>query len=131
MLSSFLVCEAAHDIHEKAAFSKWGNTGPYRAKSKKNVRNNSDQLVNNANNKLISDAKDMASIPNLTFTRVFTEEDNAIIPLNIFQGLDEEKLIITEIQAHEVPKYLPKIDPIKSVGPDEISPLLLKKCFTQ
>ena len=70
----------------------------------------------------------MASIFNLTFSRIFAEEDKADIPtpLNIFQGPDEEKLIITEIEAHEVRKYLHKIDSNKSIGPDEISPRLLK-----
>ena len=59
---------------------------------------------------------------------VYTEEGKADIPTpsNIFQGPDEEKLITTEIQAHEVHKYLHKIDPNKSVGPNEISPQLLK-----
>ena len=75
----------------------------------------------------------MASIFISTFNRIFTGEDNAVIPtpLNIFQGPDEEKLIITEIQAHEVGKYLHKIDPNKSVGPYEISPRLLKECCAQ
>ena len=46
----------------------------------------------------------MASIFNLTFSRIFAEEDKADIPtpLNIFQGPDEEKLIITEAQTYEV-----------------------------
>ena len=72
----------------------------------------------------------MASILNLTFSRVFTEEDKALIPTssNIFQGPGEEKLIITEIQAHEVRKYLHKINPNKSGGPDEILLRLLKEC---
>ena len=72
----------------------------------------------------------MASILNSTFSRVFTEEGKTYIPTpsNIFQGPDEEKLIITEIQAHDLRKYLQKIDPNKSVGPDEILPRLLKEC---
>ena len=51
-------------------------------------------------------------------------------PSNIFQGADEEKLIITEVQTHEMRKYLLSIDPNKSVGPDEISPRL-KECCAQ
>ena len=72
----------------------------------------------------------MTSILNLTFSRVFTEEDKVDIPTpsNIFQGSNEEKLIIIEIQAREVHKYLYKIDPNKSVGPDEYSSRLLKEC---
>ena len=82
---------------------------------------------------LISDDKDMASILNSTFSSVFTEEDKTDIstPSNVFQGLDEERLITTEIQAHEVRKYLQKIDPNKSVGLQEISPRLLKECCAQ
>ena len=70
----------------------------------------------------------MASILTSTLSRVFNEEGKTDIPIpsNIFQGSDEEKLIITEIQAHEVHKYLQKIDPNKSIGPDEISSRLLK-----
>ena len=84
-------------------------------------------------NKPISDGKDMAFILNSTLSRVFTEEDKADIPApsNRFQDPDEEKLIITEIQAHEVRKYLHKSDPNKSVDPDEISPRLLKECCAQ
>ena len=55
----------------------------------------------------------------------------SLTPSNIFQGSNEEKLIITEIQAHEVRKYLQKIDPNKSVGPDEILSRLLKECCAQ
>ena len=46
----------------------------------------------------MSDDKDMASILNLTFNNVFTEENNAIIstPLNISHKPDEEMLHITE-----------------------------------
>ena len=54
-----------------------------------------------------------------------------LILLYIVQGSDEEKLIITKIQAHEEQKYLLKIDSNKSVGPDEISPRLLKECCVQ
>ena len=81
-----------------------------RNKNKKTVRNNLGPLVDN-DDKLFSDDKDMASIHNLTFSRVFTEKDKADIPtpLNMFQGYDEEKIIITEIQTHEVHKYLLKI----------------------
>ena len=80
-------------------------------RNKKTVRNNIGPLVDN-DNKLISDDKDMASILNSTFSRVFTEEGKADISTlsDIFQGPDEEKLIITEIKAHEVRKYLQKID---------------------
>ena len=101
-------------------------------KQKKPVRNNIGLLVDN-DNKLVSDDKDMASILNSTFSKVFTEEGKTDIPIpsNIFQGPDEEKLIITEIQAHEVRKYLHKIDPNKSVGLDEISPQLVKECCAQ
>ena len=101
-------------------------------RNKKNVRNNIGPLVDN-DNKLISDDKDMASILNSTFSSVFTEEGKADIPTpsNIFQGPDEEKLIITEIQAHEVRKYLQKIDLNNSVGLDEISTRLLKECCAQ
>ena len=100
---------------------------------KKNVRNNIGPLVDNDKKNLIGDDKDMVSIFNSTFSRVFTEEDKTDIPTpsNIFQGPDEEKLIITEIQAREVRKYLYKIDPNKSFGPDEISPRLLKECCMQ
>ena len=101
--------------------------------SKKSIRNNIGPLVDNDNDKLISNDKDMASILNIMFSRVFTEEDNEVIPtpLNIFQGYNEEKLIITKIHAYEAQKYLFKIDPNKSVGPDEISPRLLKECCAQ
>ena len=44
------------------------------------------------------------------------------------QGSYEKKIFKTIIQAHEVPKYLHKIDGNKFVGPDEISPWLLKEC---
>ena len=100
--------------------------------NKKTVRNNRDPLVDN-DNKLISDDKDMVSILNSTFSSVFTEEGEADIPTpsNIFQDPDEEKLIITEIQTHKVRKYLQKIDLKKSVGPDEISPRLLKERCAQ
>ena len=100
---------------------------------KKTVRNNIGPLVDN-DNKLISDDKDMASLLNSTFSRVFTDEDKADIPIYsniIFQGPDEEKLIITEIQAHEVRKFLHKIDPNKFVSPTENSPRLLKEFCAQ
>ena len=104
----------------------------YIRNKNKNVRNNIDPLVDN-DNKLISNDKDMASILNSTFSSVFTEEDKTDIPTlsNIFPGPDEEKLIITKIQAHEARKYLHKIDPNKPVGSDEVSPWLLKECCAQ
>ncbi len=40
-------------------------------------------------------------------------------------------LVIKEIQAHEVRKYLRKIDPNKTTGPDNISPRVLKECSDQ
>ena len=50
------------------------------------------------------DDKDMAPVINLTFSKVITDESNAVITslLNIFQGSDEVKFTITEIYAHEV-----------------------------
>ena len=101
-------------------------------RSKKTVRNNIGPLLDN-DNKLISDDKGMASVLNSTFSKVFTKESNTVIPtpLKIFQGPDEEKLVITEIQTNEVRKYLQKIDPNKSTGPDDISPRILKECYTQ
>ena len=48
-------------------------------RNKKNFRNNIGPLVDN-DNKLISDGKDMASIFNSMFSRVFTEEGKADIP---------------------------------------------------
>ncbi len=40
-------------------------------------------------------------------------------------------LAIKETQAHEVRKYLRKIHPNKSTGPDNISPRVLKECSDQ
>ena len=40
-------------------------------------------------------------------------------------------LFINEIQLHEVRKYLQKIDPNKSTGPDDISPRILKEYCVQ
>ncbi len=40
-------------------------------------------------------------------------------------------LYIKEIKEHEVRKYLRKIDPNKSTGPDDISPRVLKECSDQ
>ena len=73
--------------------------------------------------KLISDNKDLAYILSLTFSYVFTEENNAVIPttLNIFQGLHEEKLDLTKIHVNMVHKYKPKLNPNKFIGPDELS----------
>ena len=53
----------------------------------------------------------MASILNSSFGNVFTNENNIVVPttLKIFQGSVEKKLNITEIQTHEVCKYLQKI----------------------
>ena len=75
----------------------------------------------------------MAYILNSSFSNVFTNENNIAVPspLKIFQGSNEEKLIITEIQTHEVRKYLQKLDPNKSTDPDDISPRVLKKGCVQ
>ena len=69
----------------------------------------------------------------LTFSNVFTEKQNAVIPtaLNIFIGSDEEKLEIAEIQVHEFHRYLQKIYPNKSTSPDKISLQILKECCAQ
>ncbi len=40
-------------------------------------------------------------------------------------------LSIKEIKAHEVRKYLRKIDPNNTTGPDDISPRVLKECSDQ
>ncbi len=40
-------------------------------------------------------------------------------------------LSIKELQAHEVRKYLRKIDPNQSTGPDDVSPRVLKECSDQ
>ena len=43
----------------------------------------------------------------------------------------KKMLFINEIQLHEVRKYLQKIDPNKSTGPDDISPRILKEYCIQ
>ena len=75
----------------------------------------------------------MTSILSLTFSNIFTEENNTVIPttLNIFHVPDEEKLHVTKIHVHKVCKYLQKIDLNKSIGPDEVSTLMPKQCCAQ
>ncbi|MEG5283615.1 RNA-directed DNA polymerase, partial [Klebsiella pneumoniae] len=100
-------------------------------RSKKDVRDNIGPLLDSDDN-LVDDNKGMASVLNKTFSKVFTKENNRVPdPIKIFQGSDEEMLSIKEIQAHEVRKYLPKIDPNKSRDPDDISPRVLKEYSDQ
>ena len=66
-------------------------------------------------------------ILSFTFSNLFTEENNALIltRLNIFHEPDKEKLDTTEILVREVRKHLPKINPSKSTGSNEVLPLIL------
>ena len=98
---------------------------------KKATRENIGPLLN-SDDILVSDNKEMAQVLNQTFSKVFTKENDRIPdPIKIFQGSDEEMLCIKEITADEVRKYLRKIDPNKSTGPDDISPRILKECSDQ
>ncbi len=96
----------------------------------KSVRDNIGPLLDNDNN-LVSDNKEMASLLNQTFSKVFTKE-NVRVPdiIKIFQGSHEKMLSIKELQAHDVRKYLRKIDPNKSTGPNHVS-RVLKECSDQ
>ena len=100
--------------------------------SKKNVRCNVGPLLNDQNES-VSDDKNMASVLNATFSKVFTKENDRVLPTmpNIFQGCEEEKLTISEIETQEVLNHLQKININKSAGPDEISPRILKECGPQ
>ncbi len=74
----------------------------------------------------------MAEVLNQMFSKVFTKESNRVPdPIKIFQGSDEAMLAIKQIQAHEVRKYLRKIDQINSTGPENISSRVLKECSDQ
>lgn len=75
----------------------------------------------------------MASVLNSTFSSVFTKENMTSIPApkKIFQGPEEHKLALTEIDISEVRAYLQKIDPNKSPGLDNLSPRVLRECSQQ
>ncbi len=91
-------------------------------RSKKAARDNIGPLLDGDEN-LASDDKGLATVLNQTFSKVFTEENDRVLhPIKIFHGSDSEMLSIKEIQVQEVRKYLRKIDPNKSTGPDNILP---------
>ncbi len=74
----------------------------------------------------------MATVLNSTFSSVFVFRKENITsipaPRPIFQGPEEHKLALIEIDISVVRAYLQKIDSNKSPGPDNLSPRVLKEC---
>ena len=46
-------------------------------------------------------------------------------------GSEDDNLSIDEVTGHDVLKYLQKVDPNKSTGPDQISPRVIRECHRQ
>ena len=64
-------------------------------------------------------------ILNIIFSKSFTPQTYAFY----YQKSNQEVLTITKTQTHEMRKYLQKLDPNKSTGPDNISlQILYEKC---
>ena len=129
-----LIKSKKREYEEKIA--KESKSNPKRffqyVRSKKNVKTSIGPLKDN-NNILVNDNKSMAFVLNEYFNAVFIKEDETPLPepVNMYAGLERDRLVIGEITVDEISKYLLKLDPAKSVGVDEISPRLLRECHSQ
>jgi hypothetical protein len=97
--------------------------GFYRfIKSKKNESTTISSL--RSNNAIVSDDKSKATCLNDYFASVFTQENDSPFPKPTnYQSLMPN----IEVTTFGVQKLLSNLDPKKSVGPDEISPRILKE----
>ncbi len=73
----------------------------------------------------------MANILNSNFASVFTTEDKETIPEGPALPRGITPLEIDAISAQDVKKYLDKLDINKSMGPESLSPRLLKELKQQ
>lgn len=99
---------------ERAKIKKDRNaSAKYNSHVTKEGKTNSKNIIGaplGNDNKLIGGDIDMASIFNSTFSSVLTKENITAVPTptKIFQGPDEQKFTITEIDAIEMRKHLQK-----------------------
>ena len=86
--------------------------------------------IKDANNRLVSDCKDMARILNSFFHSVFITEDMSSLPNadQMFTGTETDALKVEEISENDIAKHLRNLDPNKSTGSDQISTRLLREC---
>ena len=86
--------------------------------------------IRDAQNRLVSDCKNMAVILNSFFHSVFITEDVSSLPSvnHIFAGAENDMLKVEEIHESDVAKHLRHLDPNKSTGADQISARLLREC---
>ena len=94
-------------------------------RAKKTVKSNVGPLTDDSG-VITQDCKNMALILNKSFASVFTVETTASIPEIADTQSNREQLEIGVISEQEVRKYLEKLDPSKSTGPDDLSPMLFK-----
>ncbi len=80
---------------------------------------------------LTQNSKHMAKILNSNFASVFTTEDKETIPEGLAPPRRATPLETDAISAQDVKKYLVKLDTNKSMGPDSLSPRLLKELKQQ
>ena len=74
---------------------------------------------------LISDAREMAGILNTQFQSVFSSPDNDYTKL--YETQNPQKMLEIVIDKHGVMKQLKSLNPYKSCGPDNLSPMILKE----
>ncbi len=99
-------------------------------RSKKKVKKNISPLTDEAGS-ITQDSKHMAKILNSNVASVFTTEDKETILEGPAPARGITPLEIYAISAEDVKKYLDKLDTNKSMGPDSLSPRLLKELKQQ
>ncbi len=95
-------------------------------RSKKKLKTNIGPLMDETES-LTQDSKHLAKLLNSNFALVFTTEHKETIPEGPAPPRGITPLEIDAISAQDVKKYLDKLDTNKSMGPDSLSPRLLKE----
>lgn len=95
---------------------------------KANVKTGLTSLMNE-NGQMTHDKHEIAELLNKQFQSVFTEEDGDA-PLPHMDSRTEASLSTLNIEEQAVLTHLSALSEYKSVGPDGVSPLVLKKCAT-
>ncbi len=97
---------------------------------KKKVKTNIGPLTDETGS-LTQDSKHMSKILNSNFASVFTTEDKETIPEAPVPPSWITPLEIDVISPHDLKKYFDKLDTNKSMGPDSLSPRLLRELKQQ
>jgi hypothetical protein len=121
---------AKEDFESKLASNIKGDPKSFFAYARGNQRTRASVgSLQRRDGTLANSDRESAEILNEQFCSVFTREDTFTlpVPVQMFTGPEEEKLLNLEFTAEAVKKKLDALKPNKAPGPDMIHPRILKE----